>query len=88
MEPIANPIPAADKPARAERMGKVATFVPLGEVTSPTVTTEAAAHFLNRRPQTLRIWACTENGPLRPTRIMGRLAWPVAELRRVLGVPA
>lgn len=86
MEPIANPIPAADKPARAERMGKVATFVPLGEVTSPTVTTEAAAHFLNRRPQTLRVWSMTGSGPVTPIRIYGRLAWPVADIKRVLGV--
>ena len=27
-----------------------------------------------------------ENGPLRPIRINGRLAWNVSELRRVLGV--
>jgi hypothetical protein len=50
-------------------------------------TTEAAAH-LNRAQQTLRLWAMREDGPLRPVRINGRLAWPVSELRRVLGVPA
>jgi hypothetical protein len=27
-----------------------------------------------------------ENGPLRPMRINGRLAWNVAEIRAVLGV--
>lgn len=48
-------------------------------------TPEAAAH-LNRAQQTLRLWACLENGPLRPIRINGRLAWPVSELRRVLAV--
>lgn len=48
-------------------------------------TSEAAFH-LNRSEQTLRLWACKENGPLRPVRINGRLAWPVAELRRILGV--
>lgn len=46
-------------------------------------TAEAAAH-LDRSPQTLRCWAAFENGPLRPIRIGGRLAWPVADLRRVL----
>lgn len=61
-------------------------FPPLESVTRPTVDTAAAAHYTNRRPQTLRAWACMENGPLRPIRINGRLAWPVAELRRVLGV--
>ena len=62
------------------------SFPPLEHETRPTVDTAAAAHYLNRRPQTLRCWACHEDGPLRPVRINGRLAWPVAELRRVLGV--
>lgn len=61
-------------------------FQPLEEVTRPTVSTEIAAYYLNRRPQTLRVWACMENGPVRPLRIHGRLAWPVSELRRILGV--
>jgi hypothetical protein len=43
---------------------------------------------LGRAPQTLRLWACSEDGPLRPLRINGRLAWPVGELRRLLGVVA
>ena len=61
-------------------------FPPLEQVSRPTVPTEQAAYYLNRRPQTCRAWACLENGPLRPLRINGRLAWPVAELRKVLGV--
>lgn len=63
-------------------------FPPLELLTSPSVPTEQAAHYLNRRPQTLRGWACSETFPagLRPLRINGRLAWPVSELRRVLGV--
>ena len=61
-------------------------FPPLEQVKRPTVPNEQAAYYLNRRPQTCRAWACLENGPLRPLRINGRLAWPVAELRRVLGV--
>ncbi len=61
-------------------------FPPLELVNRPTVPTEQAAYYLNRRPQTLRAWACLENGPLRPHRVMGRLAWNVAEIRAVLGV--
>lgn len=61
-------------------------FPPLESVTRPAVDTASAAHYLNRRPQTLRGWACLENGPIRPMRINGRLAWPVSDLRRVLGV--
>jgi len=63
-------------------------FPPLELVNKPNVDTAHAAYLLTRRPQTLRAWACLENGPLRPVRINGRLAWPVSELRRVLGVPA
>jgi len=63
-------------------------FVALAAETRSAVDTATAAHHLNRRPQTLRGWACLENGPVRPFRIHGRLAWPVSELRRVLGVPA
>ena len=56
----------------------------LNEVRWPTLDTAYAAHFLNRRPQPLRAWACHENGPIRPIRINGRLAWPVREIRRLL----
>lgn len=58
----------------------------LESVTKPNVDTAAAAYYLSRQPQTLRGWACLENGPIRPVRINGRLAWPVSELKRVLGV--
>ena len=61
-------------------------FPPLEQINRPTVPTEQAGYYLDRRPQTMRIWAMREDGPLRPLRINGRLAWPVAELRRVLGV--
>ena len=62
-------------------------FPPLESVTRPTVDTAAAAYYLNRRPQTLRTWAMNSGtGPVPCIRINGRLAWPVSELRRVLGV--
>ncbi len=63
-----------------------AAYMPLDRETRTAVDTACAAFHLNRQPQTLRGWACLENGPLRPMRVHGRLAWPVAELRRVLGV--
>ncbi len=62
-------------------------FPPLEQVNRPHVPTEQAAYYLNRRPQTLREWAMTGK-VIQPHRLNGRLAWPVAELRRVLGVPA
>lgn len=63
-------------------------YPPLGAIDRPTVPTDQAAHYLNRRPQTLRGWACAETFPsgLRPIRINGRLAWPVAGIRAALGV--
>ncbi len=61
-----------------------AQFTPLAEVTNPTVPTDAAAYYLNRQPQTLRTWACLENGALRPIRINGRLAWKISDIRKLL----
>ena len=46
--------------------------------------TDEAAASINRKPQTLRKWACLENGPIRPVRINGRLAWRVADLQALL----
>lgn len=59
-------------------------FVPLELETRPAIPTAAAAYHLNRKPQTLRVWACEENGPIRPIRINGRLAWPVSAIRVLL----
>ena len=65
------------------------TFQPvsLEKETRAALPTPEAAFHLSRAQQTLRLWAMREDGPLRPLRINGRLAWPVSELRRVLGVP-
>jgi hypothetical protein len=81
-----SPTASAKKIPKQAREARPVNFPPLGEVTRPTVTTEAAAYYLNRSPQTLRMHACYDNGIVRPLRIGGRLAWPVAELKRVLGV--
>jgi len=64
------------------------SFVSLDREARAAVDTETAAFHLSREPQTLRVWACRENGPIRPMRVHGRLAWPVSELRRLLGVGA
>jgi hypothetical protein len=60
--------------------------VPLNLETRTAIPTQEAAFHLNRAQQTLRLWAMRENGPIRPIRVHGRLAWPVAELRRILQV--
>lgn len=54
------------------------------ELRAALPTSEAAFH-LNRAEQTLRLWACRENGPIRPVRVHGRLAWRVSDIRRLLG---
>ena len=81
-------IPSAATLARWEKKAPTdsAQFTPLELEARPTVDTAAAAHYLNRRPQTLRCWATYETGPVRPLRIHGRLAWPTAQIRRLLGV--
>lgn len=48
------------------------------------VDTATATRWLNRKPRTLRSWACLEDGPLRPLRVAGRLAWAVTDIRRIL----
>ena len=63
-----------------------ALYPPLTEVTRPNLKTEEAAHYLNRRPQTLRAWACLENGPIRPRRVGGLLAWPTDAVKALAGV--
>lgn len=61
--------------------------VALALETRAALSTKEAAFHLNRQPQTLRLWAMRDGtGPIRPVRVNGRLAWPVAEIKRVLGV--
>lgn len=62
-----------------------AQYLPLERVTKPNLNTAECAFYLNRRPQTLRGWACHDDGPIRPARINGRLAWPVQAVRGLLG---
>lgn len=62
-----------------------ATPPPLDQITRSVVSTATAAYYLGRSPQTLRIWACKEQGPIRPRRIGGRLSWPVDEIRKLVG---
>lgn len=66
-----------------------AQYLPLALVTKPNLTTAETAYYLNRRPQTLRGWACKSgSGPLVPKRMHGILAWPTAEVKALAGVAA
>ena len=60
-------------------------YPPLELVTQPNVGTAAAAHYSNRKQQTLREWASKGTGPIKPKRINGRLEWSVLELKRLAG---
>ncbi len=63
-------------------------FIPLNLETRTHVSTAVMCHHLNRKEQTARGWACAETYPdgLRPVRVNGRLQWPVAGIRKLLGV--
>jgi hypothetical protein len=63
---------------------KIFTPVPLTVEVRATLPTKEAAFHLHRSQQTLRLWACQENGPIRPIRVNGRLAWSVAAIRNLL----
>lgn len=59
---------------------------PLASEARAALPTREAALHLGRAPHTLLVWSMNGSGPIRPVKINGRLAWPVAELRRLLGV--
>jgi hypothetical protein len=61
-------------------------FPPLELETRPTLGTAATAYYLRKARQTLRIWACKENGPIRPIRVGAHLHWKTSEIRKLLGV--
>jgi len=63
---------------------EIDTFPSIENETRSHVETACASFHLTRRPQTLRTWACLESGPIRPVRINGRLAWAVADIKRLL----
>ena len=72
----------AEEHEAQRRAARAANLVAFG--LTATLTTDEAAAVLNRRPQTLRKWACLENGPIRPVRINGRLGWRVSDLQALL----
>jgi hypothetical protein len=77
---------AATKPQLLKTL--LAQYPPLETVTKPNLTTNEVAYYLDRRPQTLLGWACHEDGPMRPTRINGRLAWSTSTVKALAGVTA
>jgi len=61
------------------------TFPPIDQETRSHVGTDQAAFYCMRKPQTMRMWAALEpKGAIKPIRVNGRLAWPVAAIRALL----
>ncbi len=75
-----------NKPEGLDMAKNAVQLVPLALEARATLPTAEAAGHLHRAQQTLRLWAMREDGPIRPIRVNGRLAWYVADLKRVLGV--
>ena len=65
-----------------------AQYLPLEQVTKPNLTTRELAHYSNMAEQTWRVKACYDIAPegLRPLRVCGKLAWPTAGAKKLLGV--
>ena len=61
---------------------------PLELQTKPLLTTEEAAYYMNRKVQTLRIWACKKSGPLTPIHMGGPLGWKTSDVRKLVGIRA
>lgn len=84
--PIPTPRPQTHQEGISGRNAASNRYPDIRTLNLPAVSTEQAAYYLLRMPQTLRLWACRENGPIRPIRINGRLAWQVSDIRKVLGI--
>ena len=55
---------------------KTVQLTPLALETRAVLPTPEAAGHLNRAEQTLRIWACREDGPIRPILSASMADWP------------
>ena len=80
------------KPLHSPDIRRAATepqqFPPLESVTKPNLTTREMAFYSNMAEQTWRVKACYDTAPegLRPLRVCGKLAWPTAGAKKLLGV--
>ena len=80
----------AINPARLAKLEVKApqNYLPLDSVTKPNLTTAELAYYSNMAEQTWRVKACYDTAPegLRPLRVCGKLAWPTAGAKKLLGV--
>jgi len=75
-------------PANQSQQAYTPPFPSLELVAKPNLTTAELAYYSNMAEQTWRVKACYETFPdgLRPLRVCGRLAWPTAGAKKLLGV--
>jgi hypothetical protein len=59
-------------------------LTPLSNEARVALATNEAALHLSLSPQTLRLWAQTDSGPITPVRVNGRFYWRVIDLARLL----
>lgn len=83
VNPEFNPANTADMVQTAPK-----NYPPLEQVTKPNLTTAELAFYSNMCEQTWRVKACYDTAPdgLRPLRVCGKLAWPTAGAKKLLGV--
>lgn len=67
---------------------KTFQLVALDHEKRAALPTNEAAYHLNRAEQTLRLWAMRNDGAVKCLRVNGRLAWPVDQIKAVMGVTA
>ena len=82
------PQQAHDTPPTAHPRTGNPEFTPLDRESRTHVDTETMCWHLGFAHQTARLWACKETYPkgLKPVRMNGRMKWPVAAIRKILGV--
>lgn len=83
---IPQPVQATTAARRKRNLPAAALFPPLADEVRDVLTTEQAAYYLNRAPQTMRAWSCRSAGLITPIHVGTRLGWRTDDIRRLLGV--
>jgi hypothetical protein len=88
LTPTFQPLPQKRRSDPAQWITELKGFPPLELVTKPNLTTKELAYYSDMSEQTWRVKACYDSAPegLRPLRVCGKLAWPTAGAKKLLGV--
>lgn len=63
-------------------------YPPISTITAPTVSTDQAAYYLNRKPETLRKYAKMDKPPIRPLRLGRQYLFRTADIKAIIGEAA